>query len=192
MMTERESGGVTTGAEQGSEGASAHSEDHKPHKVHCAKGLLAIGLFKLSKAVFFFALGMGTLHLVHKNIGELALRVATTLHFDPEGQFVSMLEDKLDLVSGHQLRQMGGLSILYSAVSLIEGVGLLLEKTWAEYLTTILTTCALPWEVFELVKRPSWPRAVLLVINLIVLAYLLWFLKRKRRMRQEGVAECKG
>lgn len=154
-----------------------------------AKGLVAIGIFKLCKAVFFLALGIGTLHLIHTNIGDLALHIASKLHFDPNNDIMNMLQDRLDLVSGHQLRQVGGLAIIYACVSLTEGVGLLMEKTWAEYLTTILTMCALPWELFELLKKPTYPRAALLVINLMVLAYLLWFLKRQRRIKSEaGIA----
>ncbi|MDQ2926233.1 MAG: DUF2127 domain-containing protein [Acidobacteriota bacterium] len=151
-----------------------------------ARGLLAIGVFKLSKAVFFFGLGIGALHLVHKNIGDVLLRVATILHFDPEGQFVGMLEDKADLISGHQLRTVSELSILYSMVALTEGIGLMMQKTWAEYLTLILTIGALPWELFELIKRPTPIHVGLLLVNLAVLAYLLWFLRWHRRRRSHS------
>ncbi len=150
-----------------------------------ARGLLAIGIFKLAKAVFFFGLGIGALHLVHKNIGDVLLRVATILHFDPEGQFVGMLEDKADLISGHQLRTVSELSILYSMVALTEGIGLMMQKTWAEYLTLILTTGALPWELFELFKRPTPIRGGLLLVNLVVLAYLLWFIRWHRKRRSD-------
>jgi uncharacterized membrane protein (DUF2068 family) len=42
----------------------------------------------------------------------------------------------------------------------------------------------LPWELYEIVRRPDWIRAWLLVINLIVLAYLLWWLRRNRGYRE--------
>ena len=66
-----------------------------------SKGLLAIGIFKLSKCVFFFVLGLTALHLVHRNIGEMFLKISTFLHFDPAGQFVDKMEDRIDLISGH-------------------------------------------------------------------------------------------
>lgn len=56
----------------------------------------------------------------------------------------------------------------------------MLEKVWAEYLTLILTVSFLPWELYELVWRPSWFRLSLLLINLAVLAYLVWLLRRKK------------
>jgi uncharacterized membrane protein (DUF2068 family) len=154
------------------EGAQAGQRHHRE------RGLLLIALFKLGKAIFFFLVGLGALHLIHRNLGDLTMHIASWLHFDPEGKFVDMLEDRADLVSGHQLRQVGGLSILYSAVALTEGYGLIREKVWAEYLTLTLTLCALPWEIFELVRRANWSRWSLLVTNLLVVVYLLWLLRR--------------
>ena len=63
---------------------------------------------------------------------------------------------------------------------LTEGIGLLMEKVWAEYLTLVLTVSFLPWELYELVRRPDWFRVSLLLINLAVLWYLIWLLRRKR------------
>jgi len=59
-------------------------------------------------------------------------------------------------------------------------VGLVLEKVWAEYLTLFLTVSFLPWELYELARRPNWFRLSLLLINLAVLGYLLWLLRRKK------------
>ncbi len=176
---------IETSEEHGQNPPSAtQMSEPAPAAQHRARGLLAIAIFKLAKAVFFLALGIGALHLVHKNIGDLLLQIATTLHFDPEGQFVGILQDRADLISGHQLRTVSELSILYAMVSLTEGIGLMLEKTWAEYLTLILTICALPWELYELIRRPNYMHAGLLVINLGVLAYLLWFLRWHRRRKR--------
>ena len=164
-----------------SEAEGAPAPAAAPHAKKSSRGLLAIGLFKLGKAIFFFALGMGALHLVHKNLGDVLLRMENALHFDPEGEFAGMLQDKVDLVSGRQLRQVSIASVGYSIIALTEGIGLMMQQTWAEYMTLILTTGALPWELYEIVRRPSWMRVAVLVINLAVLGYLLWFLRAKRR-----------
>ncbi len=150
------------------------------HPSHHDRGLLAIGLFKLGKAILFFGIGIGALHLLHKDLGDEVLRLATALKFDPESRFVTVLLDKVDLIDAHRLRQISLATFAYSALALTEGVGLLLEKVWAEYLTLFLTISFLPWELYELARRPSWFRLSLLLINLAVLAYLVWLLRRKR------------
>ena len=150
-----------------------------PHKHH-DRGLLAIGLFKLGKAILFFALGVGAIHLLHKDLGDEILRLAAALKFDPESKFVTVLLDKVDLIDTHRLKQISLATFAYSALALTEGIGLVLEKVWAEYLTLILTMSFLPWECYELARHPNWFRLSLLLINLAVLWYLVWLLRKKR------------
>jgi uncharacterized membrane protein (DUF2068 family) len=144
------------------------------------RGLLAIGLFKLAKAIFFFCVGVGALHLLHKDLEDEVLRLAARFKFDPESRFVALVLGKVDLIDAHRLRQISVATFGYSSLALTEGVGLLLEKVWAEYLTLILTVSFLPWELYELARKPDWFRLSLLLINLAVLWYLVWLLRRKR------------
>jgi len=156
--------------------ASTMKERHAGHD----RGLLAIGIFKLGKSLLFFCLGVGAIHLLHKDLADEVIRLATALKFDPESRFISVVLDKVDLIDTHRLRQISLATFGYSALALTEGIGLMLEKVWAEYLTLILTISFLPWELYELVRRPDWFRLGLLLINLAVLGYLLWLLQRKK------------
>lgn len=148
---------------------------------HHDRGLLAIGIFKLSKSAFFFCLGVGAFKLLHKDLGDVAMRLALILHRDPEGRFVTLMMEQVDRIDAHRLREIGFATFAYSALALTEGIGLMLEKVWAEYLTTILTMMFLPWELYELIRQPNAMRLSLLVANLVVLGYLLWLLRRKKQ-----------
>ncbi len=167
----------------------AQEQEHAAHGHD--RGLLLIGLFKLGKSLFFFCLGFGAIHLLHKDIADEVMRLATALKFDPESRLVALVLDKVDLIDAHRLREISMATFGYSALALTEGVGLLLEKVWAEYLTLILTVSFLPWEMYELIRRPDWFRLSLLLINLAVLWYLVWLLRRKGLIRAsgEGLAE---
>lgn len=149
------------------------------------RGLLTIAIFKLAKAAFFFSMGLGAFRLLHRDLTDEVMKLATALRFDPEGRLVNLVLEKVDLIDPHRLREIGLATFAYSGLALTEGMGLLLEKPWAEYLTLILTVSFLPWELYELARRPSWIRLGLLLTNLAVLAYLVWLL---RRMKQ--VADC--
>jgi uncharacterized membrane protein (DUF2068 family) len=149
---------------------------------HHDSGLLAIGLFKLVEAVFFLLVGVGALHFIHRDLGDAALRLATKLRVDPEGRLVGFVLDHLDAMTGQRLREIGVATFLYAALRVTEGIGLVLEKTWAEYLTVVVTVSFLPWEMYEIVMRIDWIRVGLFVVNLFVLAYLLWWLKRRKRV----------
>jgi uncharacterized membrane protein (DUF2068 family) len=154
-------------------------------RVGHERGLLLVGLFKLSKAVFFTAVGAGALDLMNKNISDVVMHVIDALKIDPERHFVGILMEHVGLIQPQTLRRAGILSFLYAAVCVVEGTGLILEKRWAEYFTTILTAMGLPWESYELVERYSPYKVGLLMINLAVLLYLVWILKKRRQ--DEGV-----
>jgi uncharacterized membrane protein (DUF2068 family) len=158
------------------DGATAAPEEH-----HRERGLLLVGLFKLSKAIFFGAVGAGALQLVHRNVGDVLMRMIETLRIDQEGKLASFLMDRADLVGGHQLRRASLFAFTYAVLCLVEGVGLVTEQGWAEYFTVTLTAAALPWETYELIDRFQPYKIGLLLVNVAVLVYLLWFLKRKQR-----------
>jgi uncharacterized membrane protein (DUF2068 family) len=163
---------------------------HASQKHSHDRGLLLIGLFKLGKAIFFFALGIGALHLLHKDLADEMLRLATALKFDPESKFVTLLMEKVDMIDTHRLIQISFATFAYSALALTEGIGLMLEKVWAEYLTLILTISFLPWELYELARHPNWFRLSLLLINLAVLGYLLWLLRRKKTDSRDSMVSA--
>jgi len=62
----------------------------------------------------------------------------------------------------------------YAAINAIEAVGLWRERRWAEYLTLIEVTLLLPLEIYELASKISYLKIGALVINVVVMAYLLW------------------
>ena len=155
---------------RGEEGAGLHD-----------RGLLLIGLFKLSKSLFFFCVGLGALHLLHKDLGDEVMRLAQVLHRDPEGRLITLLMEKTNVVSVQRLREVGFFAFAYSGLALIEGYGLTMERVWAEYLTLSLTVVFLPWEIYELARHATVVKLGLLITNLLVLGYLLWLLQRKKQ-----------
>ena len=77
---------------------------------------------------------------------------------------------------------------LYAALEGAEAVGLWFQKRWAEYLTFIATTLLLPVEIYELSRRFSVLKVITLIINLAVVAYLL-YAKRLFGLRGGAAAE---
>ena len=70
---------------------------------------------------------------------------------------------------------------LYAGLGLLEGVGLMLEKVWAEYFTALITASFLPLEIFEIFHRITPIRIGLFAANLAVLAYLISHLVHRKR-----------
>ncbi len=64
--------------------------------------------------------------------------------------------------------------LAYACLEAVEMVGLWWNKRWAEYLTFVATTLLIPYEIYELVLRLSPLKAAAFVVNVLVVAYLLW------------------
>jgi uncharacterized membrane protein (DUF2068 family) len=157
------------------------AKEHGHAVKHHDRGLLTIGLLKLFEAVFFFLVGIGAIHFLHRDLGDAATRLAERLRMDMDGRVMTWVLDHLDDVTAHRLKQIGIATFFYSGLRVTEGIGLVMEKVWAEYLTVGLTMSFLPWELYEICRRLDWIRVCLLLVNLIVLAYLLWWLGRNRK-----------
>jgi uncharacterized membrane protein (DUF2068 family) len=147
------------------------------------RGLVVIGVFKLFKGLLFILLGIGALKLIHKDIADVVMRWLIDMRFDPESKFVNLVLDKVAMLDEHRLRLISIAIFCYAGLDFIEGTGLVLEKTWAEFLTLILTASFLPWEFFEILRHPTWVKAVLTLVNVVVVVYLVFYVKRQLRGR---------
>ncbi len=145
------------------------------------RGLLLIAVYKGFLALFFALLGVGALHLMHKDIDDVISHIGDLLRFNPESRFVNFLYDRAWVINDPLLKRISFLAFSYAGVSLAEGIGLYLEKAWGEYLTLIITASFLPWEIFEVIHRLTWVRVTLLVVNTLVFVYLLRVVISRRK-----------
>jgi uncharacterized membrane protein (DUF2068 family) len=87
---------------------------------------------------------------------------------------------KLGMVDDRKLKELSIGTFFYSGLLLTEGVGLALRQRWAEYVTIVTTASLLPLEIYEISKRISAGRIVLLLINIAVVVYLVIEVRRTR------------
>ena len=143
-----------------------------------------IGVLKLLKGVFFVALGFGLLRMLHRDLYLYAQQVVEALHLDPDRQAIAMLLDKVTLLNDHRLKQLSAVVFIYAGLDFIEGIGLVLEKRWAEYFTLFLTIALLPLEAIKLIHHPNHWTLVLLLANILIAIYLAWLVLPKRHKAQ--------
>ena len=130
------------------------------------------------------------MRLLHKDVGDELARLVDHLRFNPESRFVNFVLEKATLLDDRLLRRIGAVVFIYAGLDLIEGIGLYLEKTWAEYLTLAITGSFLPWEIFEVYRKVTPTRVGLLAVNAMVFFYLLKLVaehgKRLRGLRRRS------
>lgn len=159
----------------------SHDAAEPVRDVEHIRGLLLIGLFKLSKAAIALLSGVAAYHLTHVDPGELALQLIDHLPIDPVGRLAMAIMDEADTISARGLRHLGELSFVLAVLYLIEGGGLMAQTVWAEYLTVIMTAAAMPFEIYEMVVHYTDVRLGVLVINAAVVLYLIVLLRQKNK-----------
>ena len=148
------------------------------------KWLLLIAIYKLGQALLFIALGVGALRLLHKDIQDELTQLIDHLRFNPESKLINFILVQSSIIDDKMLRRVSAVLFAYAGLGIVEGVGLYLEKGWAEYLTLLITGSFLPWEVWEVIRRLTWIRASLLVLNVLVFLYLLKVVTDRVRERR--------
>jgi uncharacterized membrane protein (DUF2068 family) len=142
---------------------------------------MLIAAFKLGQALLFIAVGVGALKLVGKDLGDELLTLARHLRFGPESRFVDFVLDRASFVTDRMLRRIGVALFAYAALGMAEGIGLYLEKVWAEYFTLVITASFLPWEIWEIFRKVTPVRSALLLVNILVFFYLLKVVMERAR-----------
>jgi len=143
--------------------------------------IVAIGAFKLVKAVILIAAGLGALKLIQGGPSEMAGRILQAIPVAPGTRFLERSAAKLGMMSEKQLAGIAFGTFAYAAVFLVEGVGLLMRKTWAEWLTVIVTASFIPLEVVHIARHTSAGGIAGLVLNVAIVVYLVVRRLRARR-----------
>ena len=145
--------------------------------------LWLIGAFKLIKGLLLVVVAIGALRLVHRDVATVVAAWAAHVHIDPDSRYIDRVLRTVLSLDDHKLRAISAGMFFYAALLLTEGTGLLLRCHWAEYFTVIVTGSFLPLELYELVKRLTITRIVVVGINATIVWYLIRRLALRRRLR---------
>jgi uncharacterized membrane protein (DUF2068 family) len=142
--------------------------------------LALIAIFKLLKGVLLFAVGIGAIRLLHRDVAATVTHWVDFLRVDPDNRLIHGLLARVLRVSPTELKALSVGTFVYAALLLTEGTGLLLRKRWAEYFTIITTAGLLPLELYEITKHVTASKIVVLLINALIVVYLVVRVQRTR------------
>jgi uncharacterized membrane protein (DUF2068 family) len=140
--------------------------------------LKLIALFRLSKALLLILAGAGVLQLLNPGT---AVRVREWMEAFP---FAMKHHPERMLNSPERIELAAVATFAYAALFTVEGIGLWMQKDWAEYLTIIATTSFIPFEIWEIVKKVTALRVALVILNIAIVIYLIVRLTREHRSRR--------
>ena len=135
---------------------------------------------KAVRAVVLGALGIGLLVAGHNGwLDYWADWAENQLNLNVGRFFILQLLLRLLVYVGafNHITLLGLSAILYAALEATEGIGLAMRRRWAEYLTVIATGILIPYEFYEVLRRPTLFKVGALALNIAVVGYLAY---RKR------------
>lgn len=148
--------------------------------------LRLIALFKFLKAALLVALSVGVFKSMHRDIGEIAERCVEALRLNPGNHFVDTALSRISNLTPAQIKKLGLGGLVYAALFLTEGIGLWLLKPWGEWVTVIITGTGVPLEIYEIHRHPTGVKVAALVINVVIVAYLIYRIRTRRKGAQRA------
>ena len=124
------------------------------------------------------------LSLLGHDVHAWAADLVTRHGIDAGNRYIHGILERLTGLGDSQLQLFSGVALIYAGLLYVEGVGLWLQKRWAEYLTAISSALFIPVEVFELYERFTWVRILVLAVNIFIVWYLSTRLMDEKREKQ--------
>jgi uncharacterized membrane protein (DUF2068 family) len=150
------------------------------------EGLRIVSIFEATKGLLVLVTGFGLLAYIHEDLHLAAERLVRHFHLNPASHYPLIFLDLASHVTDRQLWLMALFALFYAVVRLIEAYGLWHERRWAEWFGLFSGGMYVPLELFEIVRGVTWPKAVLLIVNVGIVGYLYMILYRSKHKRKHG------
>ncbi len=127
---------------------------------------------KFIVGIIEFALALGVLAFLDKDIGALAEWLAGYFSLDMENSYVRYFVEKAGLIGNNTIMGASGVLFLLGVLAFVEGYGLYIRRRWAEWLTVVSTSLFIPFELYEVIREITLVKVGILVFNCAVVYYL--------------------
>jgi uncharacterized membrane protein (DUF2068 family) len=146
-----------------------------------SRALRLVAVLEGFKGVVALLAASGLLALVHHDVHQLAAVLVEHAHLNPASKYPKIFLQAAAEVSDPRLWQLAAGATAYSAIRLVEGYGLYRERAWAEVLAALSGAIYVPFELAELLHRPTGLAALLLVLNVAIVAFMVHTLNARRK-----------
>ncbi len=143
--------------------------------------LKSIAIFEALKGLAALLGLLGLLSLLHHDLHRLALELIGHFGLSPNARYPAVLIGWVDKVNATSIHTLVLLGAAYIALRWLEAWGLWHDKAWGEWLGALSSGLYIPLEIQHLLAHRHWQGAVVLLLNIMVVAVLLrrLYLRRK-------------
>lgn len=148
--------------------------------MRLSQGLRAVAAFEAAKGMVVLLTGFGLFALVHRDVQRLAELLVAHAHLNPAAHTPRVFLALAGRLDDARLLQLAAAALAYASLRMVEAYGLWRGRAWAQVLAAGSGAIYLPFELDELLRRPGPLSAVLLAVNLVIVAFMVYSWKRRR------------
>lgn len=161
------------------------------HDSEHIKGVRTVATVEFTKGLIVVLAGLGIFSIRHKDIWGVAESFLEFFHVNPYHHYVGVFIDLISRISDIRLWKIAVVASVYAVLRFIEAYGLWYAMPWAEWLAFVSGAIYIPFEVADLIHRPTWIRLAIVAVNGLVVMYMLHLrvqaIERKRTSHQQQV-----
>ncbi len=149
------------------------------------RGIRTVASIEALKGAVVLVAGFGLLSLVHHDLQTVAENLVRLSHLNPARHYPRVFIEAASNINDSRMRILAALALFYACVRFVEAYGLWRMRTWAEWFAILSGAVYVPIEMYELFKSATYLKGIVLLINVIIVAYLLYF-RWKSRQSADG------
>jgi uncharacterized membrane protein (DUF2068 family) len=138
------------------------------------KGVRTVATVEFAKGIVVVLAGLGLFSMRHRDIWGVAESLLEFIHINPYHHYVGVFIDLVSKVSDVRLWKIAVVAAVYTILRFVEAGGLWYALPWAEWMAFFTGAIYIPFEAADLLRRPTWFRLGVIVINILVVLYMLY------------------
>jgi len=161
-------------------------DPHCHHHEH-VKGVRTVATIEFTKGVVVVLAALGVFSMRHKDIWGIAESFLEFFHANPYNHYVGVFIDLVYRVSDMHLWKIALAASLYTIIRFVEAYGLWRLRPWAEWLAAASGAIYIPFEMMDMLRKPTPFRTLVLVVNVAIVAYMLYIRMEAMQKRRAAM-----
>jgi uncharacterized membrane protein (DUF2068 family) len=153
-------------------------------KPAAEKGIRAIAVYEAVKGLIGLLAGFGLLSLINRDITDFAEDLIGFLHLNSEGRLANRIVETVVKLNPANIKIFFAIALVYATKQFVEAYGLWRLRPWAEWIAILSGVIYIPVEIYELIHKPTFTRAAILILNIAIVLYLYSFRKEQKHEKE--------
>jgi uncharacterized membrane protein (DUF2068 family) len=160
-----------------------HPQVRDPKHV---RGVRTVATIEFTKGALVVLAGLGIFTVRHRDIWGVAETFLEFIHANPHHHLVGVFINLVYRIHDVRLWKIALAAGIYVLLRFVEAYGLWYTLPWAEWLAFASGAIYIPFEVADLIRRPTRFALLVLVVNLVIVLYMLFLRLEAARKRMES------